>query len=901
MLNTQKTPLATAGANSAWRQNLNDNHNLRFHQAQYTLTKITTIKPRRLAKAYSLKPDGTLQKESGGAMVEGVAERVTVGNLAELGQLIETLTTDQALLYGVAEADQARIVTKNELPKNPGAIARSKEFFAWPADGGVLMLDHDANERQNFGRDDLIASLVKALPALADVGLLWLPSGSSHVTNVTTGEDLTGLRGQRLYMLIENAGDIERLGRIIADRLWLSGLGWFDVSKAGSLLERTIFDLSVWQPTRLDFASGSHCVAPLEQRRGSPFINEGRALTLADVPELTTDELTELADLKKAAREAVKPAQDKARSDFVNELTSVIGDDGNTARRALDGLLFGDFPIILDDGAELTVAELLDKAARYHGRLTLDPLEPDYEHGKTVGKLYLIGGRPRLYSFAHGGRTFKLLRQPRDLEILPGSDHELTHTICGVLNELPDIFDSGDRLVIVEDGKLRNMQDVDFVRHYLGGLFQFYVMKRTPDGAYRLNQNPPLGVCKSLLAVGKGRGLRQLDAVITAPTMTAAGRIVSAAGYDPETRLFLDCDDPHPVADRVTQAAAQYAADYLMHPFESFPLCEAVDRGVLLAGLLTAAVRPVIPTAPAVAFDAPVQGSGKTLLARCVAAMATGQPPAVWPHTAGRDDEETRKRLLTALIGGDGALLIDNILGAFDSAALAAFLTSPSFTDRILGRSQSVTIPNKCVTLLTGNNLELAGDMPRRVLACRIDPKSETPFARQFDLDPFSWTMAHRQKMIAAALTVIRGFQQSGAGRAAGRMASFEEWDDLVRQPVAWLATLQPTRFADPMEAIKNAVSRDPEKESWGEVLGLLVDRFGEANNFTVAQALQPGGFTSDALHEALSGFTNGKTLTAKGVGRILKHRTGQIVDGKAVYSMGKTERGHSWRVVRDG
>jgi hypothetical protein len=38
----------------------------------------------------------------------------------------------------------------------------------------------------------------------------------------------------------------------------------------------------------------------------------------------------------------------------------------------------------------------------------------------------------------------------------------------------------------------------------------------------------------------------------------------------------------------------------------------------------------------------PIQGAGKTLLASCIAALATGQFPEVWPHTAGRDDEEVR-------------------------------------------------------------------------------------------------------------------------------------------------------------------------------------------------------------------------------------------------------------------
>ncbi len=112
---------------------------------------------------------------------------------------------------------------------------------------------------------------------------------------------------------------------------------------------------------------------------------------------------------------------------------------------------------------------------------------------------------------------------------------------------------------------------------------------------------------------------------------------------------------------------------------------------------------------------------------------------------------------------------------------MAGATTSGSFTDRILSRSESVSIPNRAIIILTGNNLTLSGDMPRRVLICRIDPKCDAPHARQFELDPLSYVRSHRLEMAATALTFIRGFLSSGAERAEGRMASFEVWDDYIR------------------------------------------------------------------------------------------------------------------------
>lgn len=147
---------------------------------------------------------------------------------------------------------------------------------------------------------------------------------------------------------------------------------------------------------------------------------------------------------------------------------------------------------------------------------------------------------------------------------------------------------------------------------------------------------------------------------------------------------------------------ARSALNTVWAAFKDFPFKDGMAKAALLASLLTAAVRQVLPTAPAFAFDAPVQGSGKTLLAQCVGALAEGKAPTVWPHTAGGNDEEIRKRLFTALRTGSRSLIWDNVVGTFDSAAMAALITSPTMTDRILGRNDAGTVPNRAVILFIG-------------------------------------------------------------------------------------------------------------------------------------------------------------------------------------------------------
>src|SRR5205085_7233937 len=119
--------------------------------------------------------------------------------------------------------------------------------------------------------EDLRKHLYAAMPELRDAAQLWWPSASSCIYNEATSTEVSGIRGQRLYVLISDARDVPKVGDLLASRLWLIGRGRCDVSTSGSLLERTLVDGAVFQPERLDFAAGARCEAPLIQRRGMPM------------------------------------------------------------------------------------------------------------------------------------------------------------------------------------------------------------------------------------------------------------------------------------------------------------------------------------------------------------------------------------------------------------------------------------------------------------------------------------------------------------------------------------------------------------------------------------------------------------------------------------------------------
>src|SRR5262249_14225002 len=144
-------------------------------------------------------------------------------------------------------------------------VARTKTNFVWPDGAGWMMLDADLKDaiehlpqladRQTI--EQLREVLIAVVPALDDVPMLGLPSASACLYAADTGEQLRGLTGARFYVPVACAADIPLMGKRLFERLVLAGLGFVFISRAGTMLVRSLIDASVWSPERLDFIGGA--------------------------------------------------------------------------------------------------------------------------------------------------------------------------------------------------------------------------------------------------------------------------------------------------------------------------------------------------------------------------------------------------------------------------------------------------------------------------------------------------------------------------------------------------------------------------------------------------------------------------------------------------------------------
>jgi hypothetical protein len=759
---------------------------------QFTI--FTSTAPKMLTKVFSLAADGKLIKTTAANMKAGTAQRVAVADLNELAAVLGTLTSAQAVGWGVAATDLVQISTADREEPAHDVLARTRRNFSFRKGPGILMFDHDGTPGAALDRDTLRQNLIDACPALALAPMLWRPSASAGLL-APDGRELTGLHRHRLYIPVTDASAIPEAGKRLVTLLSAAGMGWHEVGKAGQALARCLIDASVWQPERLDFAA-----PPILQddiRRPVELAHVyGDAAGLFDLSAIVATQ----ADVKSARkamqedRDAIKPQCAVQRAAWVDQhspaLAKARGIPEEKARSVLNrasehAVLMGDFLLTAADGQQVSVGDVLDHADRWHNARFADPLDPDDDHRVAVVNLK-SGGRPFIYSHRHGGMRFELRRQSARIQVGKGRRIETTDSVLQVLRDRGELFDFGEGAVAyVASGRARPVSQ-DWLADHMGRVCEFFYSKMLPTGEpVEVAEDAPVGVARAVLAKHGERGFKTLVAVVTAPTLRADGSVLDVPGHDAESGLMYFSEDPNPprVPVNPTPADALEALRFLWRPFAQFPLVDDVARGVVLHGLLTAAVRAALPTAPGVALDAPAPGTGKTLLARCIGILATGADPAVLPPA--EDDPETRKRLFAALREGARVLLWDNVREPLGCAALDAFLTAGTFSDRILGASETATLPNRAQFIATGNNLRLTGDTCRRVFLARLDAQTETPYARDFAFDPAQRCESDRMRYVVAALTIIRAFIVAGRPKLGkGRTASFEMWDDLVRQPI---------------------------------------------------------------------------------------------------------------------
>jgi hypothetical protein len=394
--------------------------------------------------------------------------------------------------------------------------------------------------------------------------------------------------------------------------------------------------------------------------------------------------------------------------------------------------------------------------------------------------------------------------------------------------------------------------------------------------------------------------IRVIEAITETPALRRDGSILDRPGWDMETELLYEPNADFPtVASNPSREDAKYAAEFLLELVSDFPFANAHHSAAWLAALLTPMARFAVEgRCPLFLFDANTPGTGKSKLTDIISIICTGRE---MPRTAYPDnDEEMRKRITATALAGDRLMLIDNIATTFGGGAIDSALTAPTWKDRKLGVSEmTAELPLFTVWFATGNNVQLKGDIVRRIIKCRLDTKEERPEERtDFTIkgDLLKHVRSERPRLVASALTLLQA--HALAGRPIPDLkpfGSFESWSEVVRSAVYWASGY------DPCETRQELLANDPETiaretfiEGWSELPS-------SDKGLTIAEALrlmkaQPERYMT--LRDCMMEWSRTMDLpSANLIGRRMQALLRRVCKGRYLEST-RYQGTHVWKVV---
>lgn len=413
--------------------------------------------------------------------------------------------------------------------------------------------------------------------------------------------------------------------------------------------------------------------------------------------------------------------------------------------------------------------------------------------------------------------------------------------------------------------------------------------------------SPPLDVVKDCLSLGNWQ-FPPLLGITEAPVIRPDGTVITEQGYDASTNLYY-FPSPKlsmpPIPDKPTDSEVKAAIELVLEPVRDFPFDGEASGANALAAMFTPILRPMIDgPVPLVIIDKPQAGTGASLLAEVVSLIATGRVAAMM--TAQKDDEGWRKVITSLLIKGQLVVTIDNVEYDLFTPSLAAILTTTSYQDRVLGRSEMVILPNRTTWIATGNNIRLRGDLPRRCIWVRMDAKIARPWQR--DVKRFKhprlieWVSTNRGVILAAILTIARAWVVAGMPEAQGlpNLGSYESYCRIVSGVLAHMGV---KGFLANLDAMYDET--DTETPQWEVFLQTWHDAIGD-KALTTTELISYVNKKTDlraALPDTIADTESWNYIRRLG-NALAKKKGVRFTNKLSVTKAGEKQRAACWQVV---
>ena len=311
-------------------------------------------------------------------------------------------------------------------------IGRNKKDFPFLNEAGLMVIDSDdLHEFAKFSKPinnqaELYAALINIDSILANVKMVMASSSSSYISikNLDTGEfDVWScFKGNHTIIPVTATENIPYILKTFHTRSINKSYCYVKLSKTtGRARVCSLIDLAMNRSPQPVFCGG-----PIiehddikQDRQFRTFGNDKGMLDFAKIKKLTKEEESTRDGIVKRLKEKAESTdearqlQENYRQKRLEKLREAYPDkkDGELlqiiANETEKFEIDESHPIILDDGSEITVKDILNDGKKFHGKGCRHPVETDVE-GKCI--IYSDQANPVIHSFAHGGEIYKLKR-----------------------------------------------------------------------------------------------------------------------------------------------------------------------------------------------------------------------------------------------------------------------------------------------------------------------------------------------------------------------------------------------------------------------------------------------------------------------------------------------------------
>ena len=414
---------------------------------------------------------------------------------------------------------------------------------------------------------------------------------------------------------------------------------------------------------------------------------------------------------------------------------------------------------------------------------------------------------------------------------LPGDDWLLSKTAADLGHHLADqsLFVRNGEIVLLEACDLRVVTAQTF-RTLVERHVVCYRKRLRGPSTYSVNVTMSADDARGIMAAPqfteKLRRLSRLN-LCRLPVLRTDGKLeLLPEGYDPASKTLTVSNVTYP--EDMSLAAAVETINEL---FGEFCFADG-DRSkavavAALVGLYAAQLLPQGTLRPCFIATKNAEGAGASLLVSCAVVPVIGR---LQTGVKASDDDETRKALTAAVREARLVMLFDNVKGRLASAALEAFISSPTWSDRLLNVSETFTGQNIATVFVTANGCTFSPDMRRRSLIVElhldVERAEDRYFRRPLDLQTL---LALRPKILAACWSLVHNWDAQGRPSPSRSHSAFPAWATTVG------GIVQAAGFGCALDTANVAIAADEE----GAAMRRLVEAMQPDVPYTFAQIVE--------------------------------------------------------------